>query len=82
MLILNNNQVIQTPYQKHLSLFLVKKLNFGANKVTTSIGLLHKLQRVLPRRSLVIKFKSFITTHFDYGDIIFDQAYNKCFHEN
>ena len=29
VLIFNNNQVIQTPYQKHLGLFLDEKLNFG-----------------------------------------------------
>ena len=25
--------------------------------------------------------KSFISSHIDYGDVIFDQAYNKSFHE-
>ena len=45
VLIFNNNQVIETPYQKDLSLLLDEKLNFGehlryiANKVNTSIGL-------------------------------------------
>ena len=40
-LIFNNKQIIQTPYQKHLSMFLDDKLNFGehfkyiANKVNT-----------------------------------------------
>ena len=75
MLIFNNNQVIQSPYQKQLGLFLDEKLNFGehlryiANKVNTSIGLLHKLQKVLTRRSLVTKFKSFIRPHLDCGDV-------------
>ena len=47
--IFNNDQVIQTPYQKHLGFFLDEKLNFGehlryiANKVNTFIGLLRKL---------------------------------------
>ena len=88
MLIFNNNQVIQSPYQKQLGLFLDEKLNFGehlryiANKVNTSIGLLHKLQKVLTRRSLVTKFKSFIRPHLDCGDVFFDQACNKSFHES
>ena len=66
VLIFNNNQVIQTPYQKHIGLFLDEKLNFGehlrymTNKVNTSIGLLRKLQKCLPRRSLVTIYKSFI----------------------
>ena len=52
VLIFNNNQVIQTPYQKHLGLFLDEKLGFDehlryiAHKVNTSIGLLRKLQNV------------------------------------
>ena len=28
-LIVNNNQIIQTPYQNHLGMFLDDKLNFG-----------------------------------------------------
>ena len=49
VLIFNNNQVIQTPYQKHLGLFLDEKLNFGEdlryidNKANASIELLRKL---------------------------------------
>ena len=66
VLIFNNNQVIQTPYQKHLGLLLDEKLNFGehlryiANKVNTSIGLPRKLQKCLLRRSVVTIYKSFI----------------------
>ena len=67
--------------QKFLGLFLDTKLNFGehlryiANKDNTSIGLLHKLQKCLPRQSLVAIYKSFIRPHIDYGNVIFDQAY-------
>ena len=53
-----------------------------ANKVNTSFGLLRKLQKCLPRRSLVTTYKSFIRTHLDYGYGIFNQAYNKSFHES
>ena len=69
-------------------MFLDNKLNFGehlkyiTNKVNKSIGLLRKLQMILPRRSLVIIYKSFIRAHLDYGDIMFDQAFNKSFHDN
>ena len=55
VLIFNNNQVIQTPYQKNLDLILDEKLISGehlrytSNKVNTSIRLLHKLQKCLPR---------------------------------
>ena len=87
-LIFNNIPVNQTSYQKHLGMFLDNKLNFGehlkyiTNKVNKSIVLLFKLQMILPRRSLVTIYKSFIRPHLDYGDIIFDQAFNKSFHDN
>ena len=86
-LIFNNNKVIQTPYQKHLGMFLGDKLNFGehlkciANKVNKSIGLLRKLQKLLPRPSLVTIYKSFTRPYIDYGDTIFDQTYIKSFYE-
>ena len=49
------------------------------NEVNKSIGLLRKLQKFLPRRSLVTIYKSFIGTHVDYAVIIFDQVFNKPF---
>ena len=78
VLIFNNNQIIQTPYQKHLGMFLDEKLNFGeclkyiTNKVNTSMALLRKLQNSLLRRSLVTIYKSFIRPHLQYEDVIFD----------
>ena len=50
--------------------------------VNKSIALLRKSQLILPRRPLVNIYKSFIMPHLDYGDIIFDQAFNKSFHDN
>ena len=53
VLIFNNNQVIQTPYQKQLGLILDEKLDFVehlryiANKVNTSVRLPGKLQKSL-----------------------------------
>ena len=35
-----------------------------------TIGLLRKLQAVLPRPSLVTIYKAFIRPHLDYGDIM------------
>ena len=37
---------------------------------------------ILSRRSLVTIYESFIRSHLDYGDIIFDQAFNKSLHDN
>ena len=70
-LIFNCNQVIQTPYQKHLGTFLDDTFNFGkhlkyiADKVNKSFGLLRKIHKLLPRRSLVTIYRSFIRPHID-----------------
>ena len=59
-LIFNNNLVIQTPYQKHLGMFLDVKfgehLKYMTNKVNMSNGPLRKLEHVFPSRSLVTKY--------------------------
>ena len=57
--IFNNIQVSQTPYQKHLGMFLDDKLNickhlkYITNKVNKTPGLLCKFQMILPRQSIV-----------------------------
>ena len=45
------------------------------------MGLLHKLQQLLPRAALVTTYISFIRPHRNYGDILYDQAYNLSFHQ-
>ena len=52
------------------------------NKVNKITGLPHKLHDTLPRTSLITIFKSFIRPHLDYGNIIYDRAYNTSFHQN
>ena len=51
------------------------------NKVNKTIAFLCKLQNILPRSALLTIYKSFIRPHLDYGDIIYDQAYNASFHQ-
>ena len=51
------------------------------NKVSKTIDLLRKLQNILPRPPLRTIYKSFIRSHLDYWDIIYDQAYNISFHQ-
>ena len=84
----NGTSVTQSEIQKHLGMFLDSKLDFKEhrqnvlNKVSKTIGLLPKLQIILPRPPLItIYYKSFIRSHLDYGDIIYDQAYNVSFHQ-
>ena len=44
------------------------------------IGLLKKLSDLLPRQVLVTIYKAFIRPHLDYGDVLYDQAFNNSFH--
>ena len=73
--------------QKHLGLTLDDRLTFGehltnvSNKIRKTIGLLRKLQNILPRAALLTIYKCFITLHLDYGDIIYDQSFNLSFHQ-
>ena len=46
-----------------------------------TIGLLCKLEAVLPRSSLVTIYRALIKPHLDYGDIIYDQAFKESFHQ-
>ena len=49
--------------------------------MSKTIGLLRKLQNILPRSALLTIYECFIRPHLDYGDIIYDQAYNLSFHQ-
>ena len=40
-----------------------------------------KQQSALPRITLVTIYKAFVRPHLDYGDILYDQAFNNCFHD-
>ena len=50
-------------------------------KVNKTIGLLRKLQKTFPRPVLMTMYKAFVRPHLDYGDIIYDEAYNETFHQ-
>ena len=83
----NNNIVTQSLTQKYLGMFLDTKLDFQEHlksifsKVNKTTGLLRKLHHILPRSPLLTIYKSFIRPHLDYGDIIYDQAYDASFHK-
>ena len=49
-------------------------------KFSKGVGLLRKLNHILPRSSLLTIYKSFIRPHLDFGDIVFNQAFNESFH--
>ena len=83
----NGTSITQSEIQKHFLKFLDSKLDFKEhiqnvlNKVRRTIGLLRKLQKILPRPPLITIYKSFIRSHLGYGDIINDQVYNVSFHQ-
>ena len=83
----NNNNVSQASSQKHLGLTLDNRLTFDehltnvSNMISKTIGLLQKLQNILPRPPPPTIYKCFIRPHLDYGDIIYDKAYNLSFHQ-
>ena len=81
----NNLPVQNASSQKHLGLILDEKLNFESHlkekcaKFNKGIGIIKKLQNILPRQALLTIYKSFIRPHLDYGDIIYDQPNNESF---
>ena len=84
-LVFNNTPIPQTHYQKHLGVYLDVKLNFKLHikekisKAMKEFGIIKKLSNVLPRKSLITIYKSFVRPHLDYGDLIYDQPNNESF---
>ena len=68
---LNNVQVEKLNFKKHID-SIISKVNKG-------ISVIKKLKYTLPRKSLIVIYKSFIRPLIDYGDIIYDQPQNKAF---
>ena len=84
----NNTLVNSMAPQKHLGMILESKLSFENHlqsvfsRVNKIIGLLRIFQPTLPRKSLVTTYKSFNRPHLDYGDVVYDRAFNKSFHQS
>ena len=79
----DNSIVSQSLYQKYPSIFLDAQLTFEEHlkvittKINKAIGLIWKLQNILPRLVLMTIYKAFVRPYLDYGDIIYDEAYNE-----
>ena len=86
-LVFNNANVSSCKSQKHLGILLDSKLTFEEHyktilsKTSRTIGLLCKLQSLLPRAALITVYKALVKSHLDYGDVLYDQAFNASFHE-
>ena len=81
----NTVPVAHASCQKHLGLYLDEKLNFNhhinvkISKANKGIGIIKRLSHILPRKSLITIYKSFIRPHLDYCDVIYDQPNNESF---
>ena len=82
-----NNPLSLLPAQNHLGLVLDSKLTFNEHikhifsRVNKSIGLLRKIQLVLPRLLLINIYKTSTRSHFDYA-VVYDYSYKSSFHKN
>ena len=85
-LVFNNTNVSQSSSQIHLGAILDSKLTFDEHlkmvslKISKTVGLLRKLHDLFPRSALITIYKAFVRPYLDYGDILYDQAYNMSFH--
>ena len=84
----NNIPVNSVSVHNPLGMLLDDKLSYKHNlkfvlkTFKTTIGLLRKFQEILLIQSLIRIYKSFIRPHLDYGDIVYDRAFNESFHKN
>ena len=71
--------------QKHVGLIVDKRVNFNEhleskiNKCYKIIGFLKTLSNKLPRDPLLRILKSFLRSHLDYDDIVYDKLNNESF---
>ena len=81
----NTVPVSRTACHKHLGLYLDEQLNFHHHinakivKVNKGIRIMKNLSNTLTRNSLLTIYKSFMRSHLDYYDIIYDQPNNESF---
>ena len=81
----DNTVVIQLTNHKHIGMILNTNLDFQEHlkdKLSKISKKIRKLQKLLTRASLLTIYKSFIRPHLDYGDIIYNKAYNSSFYQN
>ena len=77
-LLFSNSIVQQISTQKHLDEKLIFKhhINEKINKANKGIGIIRKMNNILPRTTLLSIYCSFVRPHLDYDDVIYDQPEN------
>ena len=74
--------MIRKNIHKHLGLFLDSKLNFfdhineKIKKATKGVNVIRKMNLLLLGSYLLTIYKSFVSPHFHYRDVIYDQPNN------
>ena len=79
--------MIILPFNKyqHLGIHLREELTFKhrinemVNKANKGIGIIRKLDNILPRSALLTIYRSSVRLSLDYGDVIYDQPGNESF---
>ena len=85
-MLFNNNNISQVNSLKYLGVILDVKLTFEEhlknvfNKTNKTIGLLRKLSNLVARQAFVTIYKAFVRPYLDYGDVLYDQAFDHSFH--
>ena len=83
----SRSTVSHSTYQKYFGVILDVNLSFDEHlisvqsKTNKTIVFLCNLQNTLPRQASITLYKAFVIPHLDYGDILYDQAYNTSFHQ-
>ena len=84
-LFFNINNVSIVNSKGHLGVILDIKLTLEEhlksvfNTTNKTMGLLPKLSNLLQRQALITIYKAFVRPHLDYGDVLYDQAFNNSF---
>ena len=84
-IIFNNNSLLTSPCQKHQGYVLDSKLSFNEhvnqkiNKCNRIIGIMKRLSLILSKKQLLTIYKTFVRSHLDYADIIYDKPFNDSF---
>ena len=86
-IIINDNNLLTSPCQKHLGLVLDSKLSFNEhvnqkiNKCNRILGQMKRLSLTLSRKQLLTIYKTFVRPYLNYADIIYDKPFNEAFKE-
>ena len=87
-IIFNSNNVLTSHCRKQLGFVLDSKLSFNeyvnqkTNKCSRIIRLMKRLSLILSRKQFLTIYKTFVRSHLDYADIIYDKPFNDSFKKN